>query len=288
MLAKWWSLPSSWLALLANWRALFLPCLHALAGPGSGRCGGEGGWGGGRVAHISCHQVVDDVAATWRTLDHSQSVAGHSRVGLDNAFDGSEDWKINREAALFWHDEELGIKAARQEWLQEVEEKVAAGLTWDNVRELIRHPGEDVGIGEQVREGDEFNGELSENELLWEEPADKESREARDLAEFRALLAAGDKPVLEIVASADDDPAELEQASAHLREHNILSAMVGSRAICECRRSCGTRKPAFGSCIKKLVTKAVPRNPIGCLHGRCGASTRLSASTSRRGGEKPR
>ena len=118
------------------------------------------------------------------------------------------------------------MKAARQEWLQEVEDKVKDGLTWENVRELIRHPDAAVGLGVQEREGDEFNGELSENELLWEEPDAKKSSEERDLVEFQGLLAEGDKPMTEIVPVAGDDPAELEQARDYLREHNVLSAMV--------------------------------------------------------------
>ena len=97
----------------------------------------------------------------------------------EDASDQSTPRKIKREAALFWHDEALGMKAARQEWLQEVEDKVALGLTWENVREeLIRHPDAAVGLGVQEREGDEFNGELSENELLWEEP-DAKKKAAR-------------------------------------------------------------------------------------------------------------
>ena len=92
--------------------------------------------------------------------------------------------------------------------------------------ELIRHPDAAVGLGVQEREGDEFNGELSENELLWEEPDAKKSSEERDLVEFQGLLAEGDKPMTEIVPFAGDDPAELEQARDYLREHNVLSAMV--------------------------------------------------------------
>ena len=46
---------------------------------------------------------------------------------------------------------------------------------------------------------------LTENELLWEEPDAKQSREETDLVEFQGLLAEGDKPMTEIVPLAGDD-----------------------------------------------------------------------------------
>ena len=152
----------------------------------------------------SAQEVIDDVAATWRSIDHTQGVDGHWRNGLSNKLDGSEDHLICRGAAEFWH--ELNMDGERKTAIAEVDAAHAAGtLTWDNVRSLIKHP-EGCGI---MEEGAELEAPLEPDECLH---ADEK---------YCALVALDDQDSLEEVQAeksvlvqkeAGDDPAALEEA----------------------------------------------------------------------------
>jgi hypothetical protein len=118
--------------------------------------------------------VVDDVVATWQSLDHGQAAAGHRRVALSVALDGSEDGFISREALECW--QALDMPAVRREVIAEVDEKVASGLwTFANWRALLQHP---VDPGVLADEGMEFEGELEGK--CWQDEVDDKHLAADD------------------------------------------------------------------------------------------------------------
>ena len=74
-------------------------------------------------------QVIDDVVAVWRGLDHSEGVRGHKRTGLSNDLSGSEDHLVNRDARTFW--DELRFGEVRDREVKSVREAVERGdLSW--------------------------------------------------------------------------------------------------------------------------------------------------------------
>ena len=119
------------------------------------------------VSVVPHTEVVGDVGAAWRTLNHSNAVKGHTRVGLSNSLDGEEDVLIAREAAMFGR--ELQMPWLRAEAIKEVREAFASGdLTWETVRSVSVSPSTNC---EHV-EGMEFAGELAPHEPAWETAED--------------------------------------------------------------------------------------------------------------------
>ena len=92
-------------------------------------------------------QVVDDVVAVWRTLDHSEGVRGHKRTSLSVDLYRTEDHMVNREARVFW--DELAFGQVRDAEVRRVQDAVARGdLSWcqkdiDGLREPF--PDDDAG-----------------------------------------------------------------------------------------------------------------------------------------------
>ena len=68
--------------------------------------------------------VVDDVVATWKALNHMQAVAGHKRVGLTLKLDGSEDHMLRGEAERLW--KAVDMPGERRRAIAEVDEAFAA------------------------------------------------------------------------------------------------------------------------------------------------------------------
>jgi len=114
-------------------------------------------------------QLLNDVVATWRSLNHRAGVEGHKRNGLSVALDGSEDHLITRTAREFWLL--ANMPAERTRAMAEVDEAVATGQvrSMEDWRVLVRHP-ESPGV--LCHEGQEFEGELEADENVWEDEDD--------------------------------------------------------------------------------------------------------------------
>ena len=126
--------------------------------------------------------VLQDVMATWRSIDHMEGVKGHKRTGLSNALDGSEDDQICREALECWN--ELDMNNLRKEALAKVDELIRdKGLQMSDWRQLIVHD-EDPGVQE---EGEEFEGENMPGEVPWEAEGAQHSGEEETAAVLAAL-----------------------------------------------------------------------------------------------------
>ena len=78
------------------------------------------------------------------------------------------------------------MRACRQSCIDEVQRKVAAGFTFDKVRELIQHPPKGVGLGEYL-EGQEQEPLLDENESAWVKGAANMDIQAAKDMEFKLL-----------------------------------------------------------------------------------------------------
>ena len=179
----------------------------------------------------SLQQVVDDVAATWRSLDHNLAVLGHKRVGLSNRLDGTEDDAITREARIFWDC--CGMVEARPQAISEVDRLFDEGslqsmASW---KALVTHPAE---AGVKEAEGAEFEGELEAGEALWWEDGEEEKRAlALDDVEEKDLDLVDAPPVeLEPGAARPADPVnEVEAATISARRlANLKRLRAGIRA----------------------------------------------------------
>lgn len=149
--------------------------------------------------------VVEDVVATWRSLDHGQVAAGHRRTALSIALDGSEDSAVSREALECW--QALNMPAVRRDLIAEVEEKVASGLwTFANWRAVVQHP---VNPGVLADEGMEFEGDVEGK--CWEGEEDEKQLAADDAEVLGSDAAAVEGPIVpqlpgdSIVAVAEAD-----------------------------------------------------------------------------------
>lgn len=179
-------------------------------------------------------QVVNDVAATWKVLDHKKAAIGHKRAGLTIALDGSEDFMVTREARLFWN--EGGMAAVRLEAIKEVDALVADGklTSMADWRVLIQHP---IEPGIITEEGGEFEGELEQGEALWWEDGEEEAAlEADDAWEAKLDAMGSDSlsgSVGELEAGAilpADLPAEVNAASVAARRLESLKRLrAGAR-----------------------------------------------------------
>ena len=172
-------------------------------------------------------QLVDDVAATWRVMDHSRCVLGHKRVGLSNRLDGAEDWMITREARFFW--DALRMWEVREEAVAEMDRLVQAGTlkSMADWRTLVQHP---VDPGIVADEGAEFEGELAVGEKPWWEEGEEENMLAADEADEKELdlvevPAGGPELGLEPRAVLPADPPD-----------KVLAASVAARRLLSLKR----------------------------------------------------
>ena len=151
--------------------------------------------------------VVNDLCAAWRSVDHTMGVRGHLHNGLTNALDGSQDHLITGEARHCW--QELGMAAVREETLREVDAMVASGelASFAQWRSVVRQPDSQGVVWD---EGAELEGELLPGELLWLEDGDaaEESADLKDIEEAEEPSASAG-----VVAAAMDEDASVVAAA---------------------------------------------------------------------------
>ena len=176
-------------------------------------------------------QIVDDVVAVWRGLEHSEGVRGHKRTGLSVDLSGSEDHLINRDARVFW--DELAFGQVRDAEVRKVQDAVARGdLSWchEDIESLREHfPDSDVGV---LIEGQELDCMLEDDEQQWsdsdndlEDDRMSSDDEGSSIRASKALV-----PVsLPIVAS--DTPEEVEEATIIAQRLQTLEK-IDSAARC--------------------------------------------------------
>lgn len=110
--------------------------------------------------------VLADASAAWRSCDHTKGSQGHWFTGLSNALDGSEDWRITRDAALFWR--ECDMPAVRLKAQRDVDDMLASGeiSSFADWQKVVENPL-DPGVRGAEGDGTEFEGELEQDELPW-------------------------------------------------------------------------------------------------------------------------
>ena len=187
----------------------------------------------------SLQGLLDDVVATWRSLDHKAGVAGHLRNGLSNALNGDDDKYITRKARELWFA--AGMPELRPKAISEVDELVATGLlTPADWRKVVRHP-ESAGVA--PHEGQEFEGELDDGEDPWTGEAD----EALQLADDKDVDAAVDEAVASVLAVAV--PADAKEV--------VEEAVGGARRLAVFKRlradSVAARIPAAAMAVRVRI-----------------------------------
>ena len=197
-------------------------------------------------------QLLNDVVATWRSLNHRACVQGHKRTGLSVALDGSEDHLIARTAREFWLLADMPAERSRA--IAEVDAAVATGQvrSMEDWRVVVRHP-ESPGV--LCHEGQEFEGELEPNENVWEDEVDVAVATADDKAaeaEEQDVAASVQQVVGPMDAEADVDRAvgaakrlaalkRLRAAAIAARVPAAANAIVSQIALLE-RGITGTTK----------------------------------------------
>ena len=167
----------------------------------------------------TAQQLLDDVVATWRSLDHQSGVAGHARNGLSVALDGTEDRHINRLARDHWFA--AGMPELRKKAIEEVDDLVATGQLTSAAdwRKVVRHP---ASPGVLHHEGAELEGELDDGEPPWLDEKDV------------ALVAADDEDT-----AADEQVAEAAVLAVVVESDNkedVDEAVSGARRLCILKR----------------------------------------------------
>jgi hypothetical protein len=182
----------------------------------------------GSVARTA-QNVVDDVGATWRMLEHKQAAAGHRRVALSVPLDGSDDQAISREALECWTA--LDMATVRREVIAEVVEKVASGLvSFADWRSLVVHP---VDPGVLADEGMEFEGDLEG--CAWEDEADIAAAKADDAETLNTAEAELAGPIVEsapgdseVAVAAADSSAKRLKWLKRLRDETRAAGVPGA------------------------------------------------------------
>jgi len=168
-------------------------------------------------------QLLNDVIATWRSLNHRAAATGHKRNGLSIALDGSEDHLVTRQARDFWAL--ANMPAERLRAIAEVDAAVAMGQvrSMEDWRSLVRHP-ESPGV--LHHEGQEFEGELGAHENVWEDEGDVSMATADDVdAEAEAT------------ADAMDAEASVRAAVGPLdAEADVVKAVSAAQRLTALRR----------------------------------------------------
>lgn len=153
-------------------------------------------------------EVLDDVAATWLTLDHTEGVRGHKRTGLSVKLDGSEDHMITREAGEFWKECQMPLR--RRDACDAVAQRfeTSSAPCFETVRDLLEHPSRGLGFGE-FGEGYEIEEAEEDGECVYEQAGEARAADAEELADAQRMLEEV-APTAEIVALAAEaaDPEE--------------------------------------------------------------------------------
>ena len=175
--------------------------------------------------------MLDDVVATWSTLDHNEPVDGHWRAGLANALDGSEDWRMSGDAErIFNHFDVASERARIREFVKEGVRTKA--LTWESLYDHIKHPG-DMGVEE---EGQELVGGADGDEVVvGDDEAMAQCVEASIQADWvDSASASASASCTDIVpVEGGSDPAVVEEAERRLQRMVMLKKI--SSAACVAR-----------------------------------------------------
>ena len=123
-------------------------------------------------------EVVNDVIATWKLIDHEQCARGYKTTGLTvklpagGELEGPDDGFLGRAAKKVW--DACDMPTLRRDTLAQVDkaltDKQDSGVPLSMAlwRDLVQHPA-DPGI---LPEGFEFEGELLPGENPWIDAAD--------------------------------------------------------------------------------------------------------------------
>ena len=181
-------------------------------------------------------EVVNDVIATWKQIDHEQCAQGYKTTGLTvelpakGELVGPEDDLLGRAAKKVW--DACDMPKLRRDTLAQVHkaltDKQNSGvpLTMALWRDLVQHP-QDPGV---MPEGFEFEGELLHGENPWLDAADH-LRSQSEMEKEKAIDASIDPDAAcanleeelheasEVIAAAEsEEPAVVEEAVLVARE----------------------------------------------------------------------
>ncbi len=175
----------------------------------------------GNIGRTS-EEVLQDLVATWRCLDHRRAQRGHYRTGLANRLDGSDDALLTREALDMWREAEMHVWRPRA--INEVDDALQKNpeLSFSNWKQFVRHP-EDAGVYE---EGEEFEGALEKGEKLWHDPPDEEEIAKQALEEEAAILALeSEDGSSKAVVLAGDTAEDVDEATRALERIQKLKRL---------------------------------------------------------------
>ena len=188
--------------------------------------------------------VVNDLCAAWRTVDHTMGVRGHLQNGLTIALDGSQDHLLAGQARNCW--QELGMAAVRAETIAEVDALVQSGelASFAQWRQVVRHPDSQGVVWD---EGAELEGELLPGELLWLEDGDA-AAESADLQDIEAEVGEASASDAVVAVAAGEDASVV---AAACEEAERLAKLK------ELRRQAGeVRMPSIAFHIDREITQA--------------------------------
>lgn len=173
-----------------------------------------------------CIQVVNSVAATWRSVDHEAVAEGHWRVGLANALDGSEDDKLRGDAKDIFF--KFDAATMRQEVLSWACAGAEAGtLAWENIYDYIVHPA-DAGVLQEGEELDEHDEAPPLDGVAMDEETAGHNREADLLADWAG--GGDDNRMCALVPLEEGDDAVLALAAEEQAQRLCMLTKVANAA----------------------------------------------------------
>ena len=169
-------------------------------------------------------EVIQDVSATWRALDHERIGKGYARVGCSNKLDGTQDEDITRDARKIWEAANMNVE--REAAIKEVDDRVASGelKSFSDWRKLVIDPN-DMGV---MEEGFEFEGDLRPGENPWQEDGEYEKMMEEDFPTKAEVSHHEEEEAtaLTIVAPPNGDPELVAEARRQATLHQDLGKLL--------------------------------------------------------------
>ena len=189
---------------------------------------------GGGLSELSHEENTDIMIAVMsNTQLHLTATEGYKTTGTSNKFDGTEDWKIGRDAQVFW--EEMVMRPIINKEVADVQRRYdAGGLPWEYAvvrREITKYPN--YNCLDVLKFGQEDDCSVPDpGEFNWDEDENASELSAHDvmdgtIPEFCADdWVEGQNAALEYGVAADEDAQNHGDGAPNHGDGDLASAWL--------------------------------------------------------------